>query len=89
MMRSGNPTLNDKTFENFGDYGRDLAREQTRATTMTISGTVQKTAFLLLLAMCSACFTWSQTYGAAPGNRYAVGVRRGDRGIHRRPDHLL
>ena len=66
MMRSGNPTLNDKTCENFGDYGRDLAREQTRATTMTISGTVQKTAFLLLLAMCSACFTWSQTYGGAP-----------------------
>ena len=66
MMRSGNPTLNDKTFDNFGDYGRDLAREQTRATTMTISGTVQKTAFLLLLAMGSACFTWSKTYGGAP-----------------------
>ena len=66
MMRSGNPTLNDKTFENFGAYSRDLSREQNRSTTMTISGTVHKTAFLLLLAMGSACFTWSRTFGTDP-----------------------
>ena len=75
MMRSGNPTLNDKTFENFGAYSRDLSREQNRSTTMTISGTVHKTAFLLLLAMGSACFTWSRTFETDPATAmpWAIG----------------
>ena len=41
-LRSGNPTLNAKTFSGF-----DL----TTGTTMTIMGTVQKTSFALLLLM--------------------------------------
>ena len=61
-MRTGNPALNDKTFENFGVYRRDLAAEQAPAGVMTINGTAQKTFFLLLLAMGAACFTWSKTF---------------------------
>ena len=49
-LRSGNPTLNAKTFSGF-----DL----TTGTTMTIMGTVQKTSFALLLLMCTALFTWN------------------------------
>ena len=30
-MRTGNPTLNDKTFENFGVYRHDLASERSSA----------------------------------------------------------
>ena len=64
-MRTGNPTLNDRTFENFGAYRRDLAAEQSSAGTMTIKGTAQKTFFLLLLAAGTACFTWSRALGGA------------------------
>ncbi len=60
MMRTGNPALNDKTFENFGVYARDSI-DKTSAT-MSINGTVHKTLFLLLLAFGSACFTWSRTF---------------------------
>ena len=71
-MRTGNPALNDKTFENFGVYGRDLTAEQSPAGTMTINGTAQKTMFLLLLAMGSACFTWSKTFTGLEANPAAA-----------------
>ncbi len=71
-MRTGNPALNDKTFENFGVYRRDLAAEQHSAGTMTINGTAQKTMFLLLLAMGSACFTWSKTFTGLKANPAAA-----------------
>lgn len=67
-MRTGNPVLNDKTFENFGVYRRDAVAEQSAPTTMTINGTAQKTLFLLLLAFGSACFTWSKAFSAAEAN---------------------
>ena len=67
-MRTGNPVLNDKTFENFGVYRRDAVAEQSTPTTMTINGTAQKTLFLLLLAFGSACFTWSKTFSAVEAN---------------------
>ncbi|MFM8539245.1 MAG: Bax inhibitor-1/YccA family protein [Planctomycetaceae bacterium] len=67
-MRTGNPVLNDKTFENFGVYRRDAVAEQSAPTTMTINGTAQKTLFLLLLAFGSACFTWSKTFAAVEAN---------------------
>ncbi|MFM7519171.1 MAG: Bax inhibitor-1/YccA family protein [Planctomycetota bacterium] len=63
-MRTGNPTLNDKTFENFGVFRRDLAAEQSPATTMTVRGTAQKTMILLVIAFASASFTWSKTFAA-------------------------
>jgi uncharacterized YccA/Bax inhibitor family protein len=71
-MRTGNPALNDKTFENFGVYRRDLATEQSHVGTMTINGTAQKTMFLLLLAMGAACFTWSKTFSAVDANPAAA-----------------
>jgi uncharacterized YccA/Bax inhibitor family protein len=71
-MRTGNPALNDKTFENFGVYGRDLSTEQSPAGTMTINGTAQKTTFLLLLAMGAACFTWSKTFSAVEADPTAA-----------------
>jgi len=71
-MRTGNPTLNDKTFENFGVYRRDLAGEQSPTDAMTINGTAQKTLFLLLLAMGAACFTWSKTFSAVEADPAAA-----------------
>ena len=62
-MRTGNPALNDKTFENFGVYQQERDRTaQSSSGTMTISGTAHKTLFLLVLAMGAACFTWSRTF---------------------------
>jgi len=71
-MRTGNPALNDTTFENFGVFRRDLAAEQAPAGTMTINGTAHKTMFLLLLAIGSACFTWSRTFSGLEANPAAA-----------------
>ena len=53
-LRSGNRTLNAKTFSGF-----DLTTEQS----MTISGTVYKTALSLLLLMTASLFTWNLPAG--------------------------
>ena len=53
-LRSGNPTLNAKTFSGF-----DL----TSGHTMTISGTVYKTALSLMLLMTASLFTWNLPAG--------------------------
>ena len=71
-MRTGNPALNDKTVENFGVFHRDTAAEQAPSSVMTISGTAQKTMFLLLLASGTACFTWSRTFAAVEANPAAA-----------------
>jgi uncharacterized YccA/Bax inhibitor family protein len=63
-MRTGNPALNDKTFENFGVYRRSTPGELASSVAMTINGTATKTLFLLLLAMGTAAFTWSKTFAA-------------------------
>jgi len=62
-MRSGNPTLNANTFENFGAHAGAGTLAPSGA--MTIAGTVHKTLFLLALAVASACFTWSRTFAVA------------------------
>lgn len=59
-MRTGNPTLNATTFESFGVYRQGTGTAPADA--MTINGTAQKTFFLLVLALGSACFTWSRTF---------------------------
>jgi uncharacterized YccA/Bax inhibitor family protein len=59
-MRSGNPVLNANTFENFGVYRSET--ETASANVMTINGTVQKTFLLLVLALASASYTWSQAF---------------------------
>jgi len=50
LFRSGNPALSKKTFEN-------LSADD--AGVMTLEGTVNKTAFSLLILFLSACFTFS------------------------------
>jgi uncharacterized YccA/Bax inhibitor family protein len=52
-MRSGNPALNSKTFEDI--------RPATGNEEMTLGGTVNKTGILLLLLVAAASFTWEQT----------------------------
>ena len=58
MMRTANPALNDDTFRG---YGRAIASGDT----MTIQGTVNKTAVLLLLVLLSSTWTWRLYYTAA------------------------
>lgn len=52
MIRTANPALNKKTFEGFGPAAES-------ATSMTIQGTVNKTAVLLFLAVAAAVWPWS------------------------------
>jgi uncharacterized YccA/Bax inhibitor family protein len=58
MMRTANPALNDDTFRG---YGRAIASGDV----MTIQGTVNKTAVLLLLVLLSSTWTWRLYYTAA------------------------
>lgn len=51
MMRTANPALNDKTFQQTGVTGY--------ADVMTLQGTVNKTGMMLLLLIASAAYTWS------------------------------
>ncbi|MDA1274241.1 MAG: Bax inhibitor-1/YccA family protein [Verrucomicrobia bacterium] len=48
-MRTANPALNASTFADLRSYSDE---------TMTINGTVHKTAALLFLLVCSAAYTW-------------------------------
>lgn len=57
-MQSGNPTLNQNTFLDVGS-GRVLSGDGA----MTMNGTVNKTAFLLILALVGAMFSWSRYAG--------------------------
>ena len=56
-MRSSNPTLNEKIIKNF-------AYEASGSAVMTIQGTINKIAIMLLLAIAGAAFTWSKYFGA-------------------------
>lgn len=63
-MRSSNPTLPSNTFT-------DLRFQAVKGETMTVQGTVIKTAMLLLLALLAAGWTWMKFYKAG-GNVAAV-----------------
>jgi len=68
-MRSGNPALKADTFLDAGSG--NLVRGG--AGTMTLNGTVNKTALLLVLTLVGALFTWSRSAaGIAAGNPAAV-----------------
>ena len=56
-MRTANPALSDKTFERYVDYAAEAR--------MTLSGTVNKTGFLLLILMVPAVWIWRQVYEAS------------------------
>ncbi|KGE51669.1 Bax inhibitor-1/YccA family protein [Xanthomonas axonopodis pv. vasculorum] len=59
-MRSGNPALRESTFLDSGS-GSVVTRD---GQAMTLNGTVNKTGALLLMAMITAAFAWSQSIGA-------------------------
>jgi uncharacterized YccA/Bax inhibitor family protein len=56
MMRTANPALNAKTFENFGYVAP--------AESMTLMGTVHKTGLLLLFTLLSASWVWGKFFSA-------------------------
>lgn len=60
-MRSGNPALKDSTFLDLGS-GRVVARD---GGAMTINGTVNKTAALLVIALAGALYTWHLFFSSA------------------------
>ncbi|HYP69466.1 MAG TPA: Bax inhibitor-1/YccA family protein [Variovorax sp.] len=60
MFRSGNPTLQESTFLDLAS-GNVVRRD---ADVMTLNGTINKTGILLLLAVLTAAFAWSQTVTA-------------------------
>src|SRR5690349_22816549 len=57
-MRSGNPALSESTFLDLGT-GTVVSRD---AGAMTLNGTVNKTAFLLVLTLAAAMYTWSRFF---------------------------
>ncbi len=59
MMRSSNPALSDKVFRGFSSA-------DTAEGTMTIQGTVNRTAFLLVLVAVSAVCTWQRFVTSGP-----------------------
>jgi uncharacterized YccA/Bax inhibitor family protein len=64
LFKSGNPTLNARTFSQFGQAAND-------SEAMTISGTVNKVGILLALLMIAAYFTWNFTL-SNPGIGYTI-----------------
>lgn len=56
-MRSSNPTLNEKIFNN-------VAYQASGSGVMTLQGTINKIGIMLLLAIAGAAFTWSKYFGA-------------------------
>lgn len=64
-MRTSNPALNAKTFERFGPIAAGEG--------MTIEGTVHRAAFLLLVLVATATWTWIETYAGTPIQGYLWG----------------
>jgi len=67
MMRSGNPALKESTF-------RSMPRAMGVGQTMTLQGTVNKTFFLLLLALMGASITWMQFFEAGGATSMVQGL---------------
>ncbi len=67
-MRSGNPALKESTFLDLGT-GAVVSRD---GSAMTLNGTVNKTGMLLLLAVLTATFAWSQSIVTGPDGVPAV-----------------
>lgn len=69
-MRTANPALNDNTFTG---YGRSIAAGDA----MTIQGTANKTAFLLLLVLATAIWTWRMYYSETGQQSLALWIAIG------------
>ena len=63
-MRSGNPALGESTFLDLGT-GTVVSRD---AGAMSLNGTVNKTAFLLVLVLATSMFTWAKAYAGGGEN---------------------
>lgn len=59
-MRSGNPALKSSTFLDLGTGSLTQASDGV----MTLNGTVNRTAFLLVLTLLGAMYTWSLFFGS-------------------------
>lgn len=57
MMKSSNPALSDKTFQNPGTFGALQSAER-----MTIQGTVNKSFLLVSIVFVAAYFAWASAY---------------------------
>lgn len=67
-MRTANPALNAKTFERYSGMARTSG-------VMTISGTVNKTAILVVLALVSAAYVWRLSFaGQAINGLLLIGL---------------
>lgn len=60
MIRSGNPALKESTFLDLGSG--TVVRHADGA--MTLNGTINKTAFLLVLTLAGALYTWSMFFAS-------------------------
>ena len=69
IFKSGNPTLQEKTYQ--GTIFQGISTDQE----MTVNGTMNKFGFLLLMMMGSTLFSWSQYYkGSDPMPLMLLGV---------------
>ena len=69
LFRSGNPTLQEKSYEGTIFQGISTGQE------MTVNGTMNKFGFLLLMMFGSTFFSWSQFYkGSNPMPLMLIGV---------------
>ena len=57
-MRTANPVLSEKTFSDVRGHATEGG--------MSVQGTVNKTAILLVLLLASSSFVWSRAFAGAP-----------------------
>lgn len=70
LMKTSNPALGENTYRDLSRSGFGGAIDATAR--MTLSGTVNKTAILLICALATAAWTWSQ-FKASYGDPASVG----------------
>ena len=66
-MRSANPAMKGKIFEKAGTAVAG-------SSTMTINGTINKIALMLLLVIAAAAYTWNLVLGADPGRAGTLAI---------------
>ena len=64
-MKTNNPTLTEKVLQQFGSAGQVYAGER-----MTVEGTINRSALLLLLVVVPATWIWSQVMRGAVADAY-------------------
>ena len=59
FYKSSNPALNDKKFDNLATLNQTSNPVMVDDQTMTVAGSINKTAILAILALASAMYTWN------------------------------